>query len=156
MVFDALRELLGFGTPADLHDPVLGTLTRDARGWRAVDLVSAVPVWMRADRHGPTAALRTSAADAACDLATLEARARAYAEAESPYEDPALLRLAGVEVGIAHPEWVQQEVTGPQPDAAAALRRGVPAVSLEFTIDGDDNVLDVVLVEGVPVAWEYH
>lgn len=153
----ALRDLLGLNrTTEPLHDAVLGTLTFEPHRWRAAQAGAPVPLWLRAEREGPDAALRACAVAAIGDLATLEARARTFAAAAAPPGESPSLTLGGIEVGRAHPEWVRQELTPERPDVAAALLSGTPYVSLEFEIEGDLNVLDVVLVDGVAVACEYH
>jgi hypothetical protein len=149
------RDTAAMTAEAPLEHPVLGRLTREWRRWLARPLGVAVPVVLEGGREGPDDTLVAAAVDALHDLAALEARAREYVLAAAPLDAPTLI-LSGVHVTRPAPEWVRQSVAPSNPAAAAALLAGTAAVALEFTIAGDQNVVDVVCSAGEPVGWEYH
>jgi len=43
-----------------------------------------------------------------------------------------------------------------KPITASPRRRSATVVSLQFDIAGDWNVIDVFLLDGEPVGWDYH
>lgn len=140
--------------PAARHHPVLGALKYDARDWRCAPPGTSVPVYLTAGREGPDAQLLDAAVDAVHQLDALNERARAFGEAA--WTPAPRLTLLAVEVGRPVVDWVRHEVLPRDRAAAEQLLNGAVAVTLQYAIEGDRNVLDVVCVRGLPVAWDYH
>jgi hypothetical protein len=51
---------------------------------------------------------------------------------------------------------VRTEVAPRNEASADAILSGVPAVTLEFEIVGERDVLDVTFLDGAPIAWDRH
>ena len=99
---------------------------------------------VRAGRRGPDVRLRAAAVHARRNVAVLEQRARGYLATEAEREGPwAPLTLTAVDVFRPSGRWW-------------ARGHGDLACVLWFAIDGDRNVIEVVFVQDVPVAWDYH
>ena len=142
--------------PLEIRDPSLGILRFDRLAWRG-DTRSGVPIFVEAGKDGPDASLRQAAVTTIQRLPELESRARAFLERTAPPERPwPHLTLVAAEVFRPHADWVRREVAPSHPAAAQAILGGAPAVSLEFAIAGERDVVDVVFFENEPVAGEYH
>jgi hypothetical protein len=111
---------------------------------------------LAAGRRGPDEVLCQIGRETLAQLAALEAGARRYLAGTGRSQSWPALTLSAVEIGRPAAEWVRHEIAQGNPRAAEMILQGVPVVSLQFEIVGDRNVVDVIFLYGVPVAWDYH
>jgi hypothetical protein len=146
-----------FRSPREIKDPDLGTLTFDNRFWSGQATADGPLIVLHAGRRGPDDALRQTARKAVTQFAALEEQARRYLTSTASKDKPwPALSLIAVEILRPAAEWVRQEIAPDNPGAADAILRGAPTISLQFQITGDRNVVDVILLNGVPIGWDYH
>src|SRR5262249_11019240 len=121
------------------------------------DTRSGVPIFVEAGKDGPDATLRRVALATIQGLLDLESRARSFLENTAPPDQPwPPLTLLAAQAFRPPADWVRREVSPSHPAAAQAILEGAPVVSLEFSIAGDRNVVDVVFFDGEAIAGEYH
>ncbi|HEX2718282.1 MAG TPA: hypothetical protein VHM67_11425 [Gemmatimonadaceae bacterium] len=138
-----------------IDDPDLGLLVRRGDWWtRAANGTVPVSILTRGPR--PDDGLRAAAATAVAGIGGLEARARSFIGATRGANAATGLSLVAVAVLRPSKGWIDREVEPHTASAAAALREGTPAVSLQFRGDAERGVLHVTLVDGVPVEADHH
>lgn len=138
-----------------IHDPDLGLLVRRGDWWtRAAN--GAVPLSILTRGPRPDDGLRGTAASALAGIGGLEARARSFIGATQGTNAATGLDLVAIAVLRPSQGWVDREVEPRTASAAATLRAGTPAVSLQFRGERERGVLHVTLVDGVPVEADHH
>jgi hypothetical protein len=142
--------------PPPIEDVELGTLRFSHGRWQTEPAPDGTVLLVRAGRRGPDAGLRAAAVHARRELAVLAGRAREYlTNTADPARPWAELTLVAVEVLCPAAGWFEREIAL----ANSAVRTpGVeaPAFVLSFSIEEDRNVLEVIFVRDLPMAWDYH
>ena len=130
--------------PIIFSDPDFGVVSFEHGRWSAVHSGTNVPVHFHCDHSGIDQRLRAEAVAALRKIALLEQRGREYLAAMQPRWGD--LKPASLSVFWPPSEWLHGK----------DFRHDGPFVSLEFTIPGDQNVVDVVFLGDRPVDLEDH
>jgi hypothetical protein len=130
--------------PISFSDPEFGVVYFEHERWSASHSGTEVPILFYCGQNGIDQRLRTEALAAIRKVATLEQRGREYLAATQPNWFG--LKLSSLNVFWPPSEWSHEK----------DFRHDGPLVSLEFTIPGDQNVVDVVFPADNPVDLEYH
>jgi hypothetical protein len=85
-------------------------------------------------------------ASAVSNLDDLVKRALDFIESSEPRISRHSLSVVGVQITTVDRRWAQHY----RVDAAK------PVVIVSFALAGDRNVVDAVMQDGTPVAWDYH
>lgn len=129
----------------------LGTLRFDGgQCWHATPEGVSVPLVLWSGRSGPDVRMLALAASVVAKVPQLEVRARRYVETLS-LKHPPIGNLSAVIVQRPHLSWVRTRLAPRDQEAASAIVSGEPAVTLEFELVGERDVLDVTFVADAPV-----
>src|SRR5262245_5881143 len=143
--------------PTPIEDATLGQLKYDGVGrWTGMLLRRRIAIGIAGGRRGPAPSLHAAACDAARNLSTYEARAREYLAATNRKEPWPRLTLAAISADLPDAEWIRRETEAGNPRPSEAYAAGAPCVALQFSIQGDRNVVEACFAAGIPVAWDYH
>ncbi|HEV1285187.1 MAG TPA: hypothetical protein VNU44_07750 [Bryobacteraceae bacterium] len=130
--------------PISFSDPDFGVVYFEYGRWSASHNGTGVPILFYCGQQGIDQRLRTEAIVAIRKVALLEQRGREYLAATQP--NWFVLKLSSLSVFYPESEWSHEK----------DFRHDGPIVSLEFTIPGDQNVVDVVFLGDNPVDLDYH
>lgn len=130
--------------PIIFSDPDFGVVSFEHGQWSAVHSGTSVPVHFCCGHSGIDQRLRLEAVAALQNIAVLEQRGREYLMAMQPHWDE--LKLASLSIFWPPSAWSHEK----------SFRHDGPLISLEFTIPGDQNVVEVVFLGDKPVDLEYH
>jgi hypothetical protein len=131
-------------TPISFSDPDFGIVYFEHGRWSASYNGAGVPIFFYCGQDGIDQRLRTEAIVAIRKVAILEQRGREYLAAAQPNWFG--LKLSSLSVFWPPSEWSHEKDS----------RHNGSLVSLEFTIPGDQNVVDVVFLGDNPVDLDYH
>jgi hypothetical protein len=131
-------------TPISFSDPDFGVVYFEYGRWSASNGRTEVPIFFYCGQHGIDQSLRTEAIVAIRRVAILEQRGREYLAAMQP--NLLGLKLSSLSVFWPSSQWSHEK----------GIRHDGPLVSLEFTIPGDKNVVDVVFLGDTAVDLDYH
>ena len=140
----------------EIQDGDFGILVFDGHFWRGASASAKIPIFFKAGREGIDASQQEAALQAIRDLAQMQSVAREFLTTDEGRDPWPTLKLSAIEVVRPARDWVRNMVAKQNPEAASAILDGAAVVSLQFEITGDKNVVDVVFLRRLPVAWDYH